>query len=408
MSRPRRFAALAVLLGLGLAAALGARAVRNGAERGALVTVETRQLEFRVKASGELASSDSLSVGPPIVTRQWDFTVTSLAPEGKPIEAGQPLVRFDPRQLVEQLDVARARLAESEKELEKVTLEEQERLDGLLLQRADLAMQEARARQKLEVPEEIIARLELATQRLDHQLAAEELRLVGEQIAVQQANLEASVRQARSRTEEQRREVAELEDAVSRLTVTAPRAGFVVYTPNWEGKKVAVGDNVWFGMPLVEIADLSRMRVDAVIPEPDAALVKVGQPVEVRLDANPDRLFRGRIEALGRVFRTKSAEKPSTVFDARIAVDTPDPEIMRPGMAAEVIVLAAAAEARPVVPERAVRAGAAGGAALLVQRAGEIAEVPVTLGRRAPPLIEVLAGVQAGEAVLVPPAGSAP
>ena len=43
-----------------------------------------------------------------------------------------------------------------------------------------------------------------------------------------------------------------------------------------------------------------------------------------------------------------------------------------------------------------------------VQRAGEIAEVSVTLGRRAPPLTEVLAGVQAGEAVLVPPAGSAP
>ena len=408
MSRPRRLGALALLLVVGLAAALGVRAVRNGGERGTPAPVESRQLEFRVKASGELASSDSLSVGPPIVMRQWDFTVTSLAPEGKPIAAGQPLVGLDPRQLVEQLDVARARLAESEKELEKVTLEEQERLDGLLLQRADLAMREARARQKLEVPEEIVARLELATQRLDHQLASEELRLVGEQITVQQANLAASVRQAQSRTEAQRRDVAELEKSVSRLTMTAPRAGFVVYTPNWEGKKVAVGDNVWFGMPLVEIADLTRMRVDAVIPEPDAALVKVGQPVEVRLDANPDRLFRGRIESLGRVFRTKSAEKPSTVFDARIAIDKPDPEIMRPGMAAEVIILAAAATARPVVPERAVRAGIAGRAALVVQRAGRTIEVPVTLGRRAPPLIEVLSGLEAGDAVLIPPAEPAP
>lgn len=401
MSRRRSLAALAALGALGLAAAFGARAVRGGGA-GRSVPVERRALEFRVKASGQLASSDSLSVGPPIVSRQWDFTVTSLAPEGKPIAAGQPLVGFDPRQLVEQLDVARARLAESEKELEKVSLEEQERLDGLQLQRADLAMQEARARQKLEVPEEIVARLELATQRLDHQLAAEELRLVAEQIAVQQDNLAASVRQARSRTEEQRRVVAELEQAVARLTVTAPRAGFVVYTPDWEGKKVAIGDNVWFGMPLVEIADLSRMRVDAVIPEPDAALVKVGQPVEVRLDANPDRLFRGRIESLGRVFRTKSAEKPSTVFDARIAIDNPDPEIMRPGMAAEVIVVATAAEPRPVVPERAVRRGRAGGPALHLQRGGGTEEVAVTLGRRAPPLIEVLAGVQAGDAVLLP------
>jgi HlyD family secretion protein len=47
------------------------------------------------------------------------------------------------------------------------------------------------------------------------------------------------------------------------------------------------------GTPIMQVADLSRMRVRLNLNELDVAKVRVGMPVEVRVDALPNRLFRG-------------------------------------------------------------------------------------------------------------------
>ncbi len=397
-----------VLAIAGLALGLG---LRSSAARASEQRVRKTRLTFRVKATGQLASAASLTISPPLVPYMWDYTVTQLAPEGKSVAVGQPLVSFDAKKLAERAQLKSAELAEAEKELEKVKLEEQERLDGLLLQQADQAMKEAKAARKLEVPPDLLARLELEKNRLDYDLAREESRLIAAQIEVQKINLEAQVQAARNKVERTRRELATTQDSIRRLNVQAPRAGFLVYVPGWNGKKVAQGDNVWFGQNILEIADLTKMRVDAVIPEPDAAVVRAAQSVEIRLAANPDRLFHGRIQSLGRIFRTKSYDKPSMVFDAVVAIDKPDPEIMRPGMAADIVVLATSSEPVPVVPEEAVHFTTQG-PRVTVRRDGEGArEVPVKLGRRSPPMVEVLAGLAEGDEVIVPtstrPAGAA-
>lgn len=377
---------------------------RAGAARASEQRVQKTRLTFRVKATGQLASAASLTISPPLVRYMWDYTVTQLAPEGKSVKVGQPLVSFDAKKLTERAQVKSAELAEAEKELEKVNLEEQERLDGLLLQQSDLTMKEAKASRKLDVPQDLLARLDLEKNRLDYELAKEESRLIAAQIDVQKVNLNAAVQAARTKVERTRRELDTTQDSIRRLNVVAPREGFLVYVQGWNGKKVAQGDNVWFGQNILEIADLTKMRVDAVIPEPDAAVVRAGQNVEIRLAANPDRLFQGRILSLGRIFRTKSYDKPSMVFDAEISIDKPDPEIMRPGMAADVVVLATSRDPVPVVPEDAVRFTAVG-AQVTVRRKGEDPrEVSVKLGRRSPPMVEVLEGLEEGDEVVVPPA----
>ncbi|MBP7148120.1 MAG: efflux RND transporter periplasmic adaptor subunit [Acidobacteria bacterium] len=407
----RRLRRGALLASLVLPAALAAwgvpRLLAGGASGTREHTVQRSRLAFRVKATGELASASSFNAGPPGVRHVWEFTITELAPEGKPIRQGEPLVRFDDKQLRERLDVQRSDLAAAEKELEKTTLEEQERLDGLLLQRAELARRLAQAEQKLAVPEDMLARLELEKLRYELELARTSHRLNDEQIEVQKVNMQAAVEAARAQVERLRRDAAETQESVQRMAVTAPRDGFVVYVPNWEKKKPVVGDSVWYGQAILEVADLSRMQVNAVIPERDAALVAAGQEVEIRLAANPDRLFRGRVRSLGRIFRTKSYDKPSTVFDAVIGIDQPDADTMRPGMAADLVILARAPEERPCIPEDAL--GYADGVAqVTVRRDGRAQAQPVRLGRRSPPWVEVVDGLAAGDVVLLEPATLAP
>src|SRR5207244_6411447 len=53
------------------------------------------------------------------------------------------------------------------------------------------------------------------------------------------------------------------------------------------------------GDQLYAIADLSVMWLRANVPEIDIPLVRVGQELEVRVTALPDRMFKARVTAIG-------------------------------------------------------------------------------------------------------------
>ncbi len=398
-----RVASFAAVLAAGalLLAGAGRVALLRPAAPGT-ATVARAPLAFRVKAQGTLESADRVVVSPPTIRDQWNFSIVFLAPEGKPTAAGAPVVGFDGRRQQEQLEVQVAELAAARKELEKVSLEEQERLDQLRLEQADVEARLSKLQRKIDLPEDLLARRELERNRLEAEEARRQHDLNVERLALQERTVAAKVEAATSKVARLEARVATTRDALQRLTVPAARAGFVVHVPDWNNKKQIVGNTVWAGQPIVEIADLTKMQVAAVVPEPEAGKVRAGQPVEIRLDANPDRLFRGRVAALGRVFRTKSWDKPSIVFDATIAIDDPDPELMRPGMAAEVTILAVTELPVLQLPEAAVRFGPGGPSVRVRDAAGGERTVPVTLGRRANDTVELLDGAAAGDVVVLP------
>jgi len=73
-------------------------------------------------------------------------------------------------------------------------------------------------------------------------------------------------------------------------TVTARKVGPGQYVRNDPGE------------PLYSIANLSTMWLKAQIPEKDIALVRVGQEIEVKITALPERVFKARITAIGAGF----------------------------------------------------------------------------------------------------------
>ena len=292
-----------------------------------------------VEASGELRSTDSFVVGCPPIPRMWEFTVTFLADEGTEVAEGQPVLGLDTRTLVERLDVKRSELDTARKELEKTRLEQAEKLDALRLELAELKAKKARLDRKLGVPASLQGRIELEKTRLDRTLAVEEIRIMEERIRLQTLAKSSLIERAEGRVEILTLEIESLESNIEAMTRLAPRAGFVVHAPDWNGEKVRVGESVWSGRSILEIADLSSMEVIAEVPEPSAGSVEEGQSVEIRLDAAPDQLFTGRVKSLGRLVRTKSYDTPTMIFDAVLSIDEEDPELMRPGMKATVNIL---------------------------------------------------------------------
>jgi cobalt-zinc-cadmium efflux system membrane fusion protein len=79
------------------------------------------------------------------------------------------------------------------------------------------------------------------------------------------------------------------------ITVDAPIDGTVT------ARKVGPGQYVRSdsGETLYAIVNLSTMWLKAAVAESDIRFVRVGQEIEVRVAALPDRLFRARIAAIG-------------------------------------------------------------------------------------------------------------
>jgi len=389
---------IAVVAGIALAAVLATGLTRSE-ERGRIEIVREPFVR-RVPASGELHSANNASIGCPTISRMWNFTITWMADEGNEVARGEPVLSFDAQQLTERLQVYTSRLGTARSQLERTILQQEQKLEALQLERAEILARKSKVEQNLAVPEGMQARLELEKTRLDHELALEEVRLIDQRIEAQRGHREGSIRSARNRVEWLEHDVEQLRKYIDAMNVKAPRDGFVVHVEGWDGNKPKVGESVWAGRSLLQLADLSEMEVRAEVAERDAQYVHEGQRVEVRLDAAPDRVFTGVIRQLGKLFHTKSSEVPTMVFDALISVDEPDTELMRPGMAASVEILAPVDEPVIQIPESAITVTDAG-PTVEVERNGSARRVAVALGPRWEGRVVVTEGLEEGDVVRV-------
>jgi multidrug resistance efflux pump len=203
--------------------------------------------------------------------------------------------------------------------------------------------------------------------------------------------------------------VEEIQRDIDKLTVTAPRAGTVIYYSDRGGEKKKVGDQVWRGAQVLEIPDLSRMLADGEVDEADAGRLSVGQRVTLRLDAHPEVEYTGRIDRIGRTVQQRSRRSPIKVVKIEIELDETDAQRMRPGMRFRGEVEIDRRDDILVLPPEAVLMTADG--PVVRRRSGfgvglgpGFETVRPTLGLRADDGVEVLEGLAEGDEVSLRPA----
>ncbi|MBK6862139.1 MAG: efflux RND transporter periplasmic adaptor subunit [Ideonella sp.] len=101
--------------------------------------------------------------------------------------------------------------------------------------------------------------------------------------------------------------------AVSAFAVTAPFAGTVIE------KKATLGELASPSEPLFSVADLSRVWIQADLPESALAKVRIGANAKVTVPAYPNEVFGGRVGHIG-----ASLDKDSRTVAARIEVANAD------------------------------------------------------------------------------------
>lgn len=396
--RLTRFAAggsvlAAVALGLWLVAG---RAAASG--QGDWAEVRREDLVIGVPVTGTLSAVQSTVIGPPQLSDVWDFKIAFLAPEGAQVRQGQPVLGFDTSELETRLQEKMAERDSAQTELEKrqVNLEISRREDEMRLAEAEARLR--RATNKVNVPEELVARNELAESRADLALAKREIGYYQNRLRLQNGQAAAEIESLRNRRDRAAARVAETAAAIARMTATAPRDGTIIYNDDGRGEKKKIGDSVWRGQTVLEIPDLRRMRAEGEIDEADAGRVTVGQRVTLRLDAHPDVVFSGRVRSLRGAVQAKSRNNPLKVVRLEIDLDRTDPQRMRPGMRFLGTVELERVPKVLAVPAEAVFSRPDGPVVYRRTR-WSFDEVRPELGRRNDRLVEIRSGLAPGDRV---------
>ena len=156
------------------------------------------------------------------------------------------------------------------------------------------------------------------------------------QVKLQIAAEEYKAAQRKSRIVQDRGIPISANSASQKARIKSPMAGVVIK------KEVELGESVMSGVSsfnagtvLYTVADLSSLIIRVKLNEVDIAKVTVGQPVQVTLDAYPQRTFAGKV-----TFVAPAAEllEKIKVFKVEIELDRLGPEF-RTGMSANVEIL---------------------------------------------------------------------
>ncbi len=139
-----------------------------------------------------------------------------------------------------------------------------------------------------------------------------------------------------------------LEDA----TVKAPSDGVVITTNVAAGTVVAGATNsVSGGTTIVQMADLTVVRIRAFFNESDIGNVHPGEPANVTVDAYPDRRFSGTVQ---KIEPQAVVQQNVTMFPVLVNLENHE-GLLRPGMNGEVSVLIDEADNVIAVPNDAIK-----------------------------------------------------
>ena len=220
--------------------------------------------------------------------------------------------------------------------------------------------------------------------------------------------------------ERSRADVAQIENRFAQQSVqltetriVAPMAGEVTGKYLEEGELVASATAGFAqGAAIVTIANLKQMQVRTNVNEVDVVKVKVGQPVEIRVDGVRNVTFHGVVASkapasltssqAGATNTSASASSNQVVrFEVKVRVTDGDARL-RPGMTASVDILLDRKTKVTKIPTEAIRPDDSVMIMTGTKEKPVLTPRKVTLGLRSDSATEVISGLKPGEKVEVP------
>jgi HlyD family secretion protein len=125
--------------------------------------------------------------------------------------------------------------------------------------------------------------------------------------------------------------VDDLQDFLTKFTVTAPSSGMVIYKKDRNGSKRKAGSTVNpFDRVIATLPDLTSMISKVYVNEIDVSKIKPGQKVNINVDAFPQKSYNGTVMTIANIGE-QLPNSDSKMFEVQIKLDGSDPAL-RPTM----------------------------------------------------------------------------
>lgn len=281
---------------------------------------------------GEVEALNSIHItAPEIPWRFGGLKISQIVPDGSDVRAGDTVVIFDPSEVQKGILDHEDRLVVSLAELEKLKAQQTQEMEGL---KADYEI--------AQISQEI-SRIELEGAAYESEIRRKEIELNLEkaEISLQQAKEQIEnrqkvhaedLKQKKLSIDQDRDRLREAYETLDRLHVVSPQPGLAIINRNRStDTKFQVGDQCWGGTQLIDLPDLSKMKVKININEVDISKVSRDMDAEIRPDAYSDSIFTGHVITIANLAVNKERNSTIKVFPVEVLVDRADANLL-PGL----------------------------------------------------------------------------
>lgn len=314
--------------------------------------VQRASINAEITVVGNLIGEATVAVAPRAAGRLQEVYVRL----GDRVTRGQRIAKIEDFELQEQI-----KQAEAAQQVALATIRQRE---------ADLAL----AKTNVERSEALFEKNILPKQTLDDTVARYQ-------------SAQAQLDLARAQAVQSKARLDELNINMANTVITSPVNGFIAR------RLVDPGASVGQNAPVVEVVDISRVRLVANIVERDLEQLESGDPTRVQVDAYPGETFTGRIARVSPVLDPATRTAP-------IEVEIPNPDArLKPGMYARVGITMDTKKDALVLPSDAI-ADLGGRRGVFQVQGGNAVFRTVQVGSEQGYLVEILGGLSEGDEVI--------
>ncbi|MEN9222209.1 MAG: efflux RND transporter periplasmic adaptor subunit [Thermostichus sp. BF3_bins_97] len=298
------------------------------------VPVQVTDLTQRLRVSGQVQPLRQVNVSP----RESGRLLELFVDQGDEVVEGQLLARMDYGDLTSSLLQAQARIQELQARLAELQAGERPQVITAAQARVDAAQSQVNLAQtewdriQALVQEGVVARSELDQRLARLEQTQAELRSAQQELErLQLGSRPEAIQQTQAQIAQAQADLAQRQSRIADTEVRAPFAGIVVQRFAEIGSFVApttAASDATAASSSSILALAQGIEVRAEVPEAQIAQVQVGQPIEIRSLAYPDRVVQGRVK---RIAPATVVVREVTVF--RVIVEPePGAEFLRTGM----------------------------------------------------------------------------
>jgi HlyD family secretion protein len=384
--RKKLLIVLAIVAVLGIIVIANLQSRREKSVRVTIDKVKRQNLTELVSASGEIKPKKNINISAQVPGRIVKIGVI----EGQEVKAGQFLLQLDATQYEANADRDRNFIRAANADL----IQSQARL-----QRDKNSFD----RQQKLFDDNLISKDQLEAAKAQYDVSVAQTNAITFQIKQAEASLKSTM------------------DSLAKTTYSSPIDGIVTSLQVEEGETAIIGTMNNPGTVMLTIADLSVMEVEVQVDETDVIGVALNQESDVRVDALPGTIFKGKVTEIGssaiQKANVSTTTQESKDFKVKVTLEDPSHRL-KPGLSASADIIVATRTNVPAVPisslvlrekpnvDKNAPAADREEEGVYVVEAQRVKFVPVGKGITGGMMIEITSGIQEGQEIVTGPYAS--